>query len=318
MQELISVIIPVYNVEKYLIKCFESITNQTYKNIEIIVIDDGSKDRSGMICDEYAEKDDRIKVIHKENEGVSTARNIGIRNASGEYITFIDSDDYVANNYIEILYDYCKKSDADLSVCGVIDVKGKKIIRESKGVNKIIDGKEALKELLDEKYFSCVIWAKMYKTNIMKKYEFNRETKIAEDLEVLYKLLPTLNKVVINTKNKLYFFRERENSAISDKFNVNHLIEIDISNNIINYVSENFPEIEKYAIKRYIRANMSYILKILKQEEIDDKILKMLRHNILRYKRQAYYKFSIKRKILLFNVIHNFRLLKYLVGGKMK
>lgn len=316
MQELISVIIPVYNVEKYLKECLDSITDQTYKNIEIVIIDDGSKDNSGIICDEYARRDNRIKIIHKENEGVSIARNIGIGCARGKYITFIDSDDFVENNYIEMLYKHCKESNADLSICGVIDVREGNKIRESKKVNKIIDGKEALKELLDEKYFSCVIWAKMFKTNIIKNYEFNPETKIAEDLEMLYKLLPTLDRVVIDTKNKLYFFRERENSAISDTFNINHLTEIDISNNIVNYVSKNFPEIEKYAIKRYIRVNMSYILKLLKQDEIDDVILNSLRANIIKYKKEAYYRFSIKRKILLFNIIHNLKLLKYLIGGK--
>ena len=313
---LISIIVPIFKVEKYLRECLNSIINQTYKNLEIILIDDGSPDNSGKICDEYAKKDKRIKVIHKENEGVSIARNIGIKSANGDYVTFIDSDDYVANNYIEILYKYFKEFNADLSICGVIDVKNGEKIRESKEFYKIADGRETLKELLDEKYFSCVIWAKMFKANIIKNYEFNPETKIAEDLELLYKLLPTLDKVVIDTKNKLYFFRERENSAISDKFNINHLTEIDISNNIVNYVSKNFPEIKKYAIKRYIRVNMSYIFKILKQDEIDDEILERLRNNIIRYKQQVYYKFSIKRKILLFNIIHNFRLLRYLVGGK--
>ena len=104
MDKLISVIVPIYNVEKYLTKCIESIINQTYKNLEIILVDDGSPDKSPIICDEYAKKDNRIKVIHKKNGGLSDARNYGMSLATGEYISFIDSDDYVTDDYIMTLY----------------------------------------------------------------------------------------------------------------------------------------------------------------------------------------------------------------------
>ena len=100
MEELISVIVPVYNVEKYLNRCVESIMNQTYKNLQIILIDDGSNDRSGKICDEYAEKDKRIEVIHKENAGVSAARNKGLDKAKGEWITFVDADDWIEKTFV--------------------------------------------------------------------------------------------------------------------------------------------------------------------------------------------------------------------------
>ena len=104
MEDLISVIVPVYNVEKYLNKCIDSIINQTYKNLEIILVDDGSQDSSGKICDEYTKKDNRIKVIHKENGGVSSARNIGLNNATGEWIAFIDADDWVDEEYLQTLF----------------------------------------------------------------------------------------------------------------------------------------------------------------------------------------------------------------------
>ena len=106
--DLISIIIPIYNVEKYMEKCLNSVVNQTYNNIEIILIDDGSKDKSREICDNYAKKDNRIKVVHKENNGVSSARNTGIDMSKGKYITFIDSDDYIDTDYIETLYKISK------------------------------------------------------------------------------------------------------------------------------------------------------------------------------------------------------------------
>ena len=127
MKELISIIVPVYNVEQYLDDCLISIINQTYKNIEIILIDDGSTDKSGKICDEYAKKDSRIIVIHKENGGVSSARNAGLRIAKGAYIGFVDPDDWIAEDMYEVLYSNAKKYDADVSVCKYKIVKNNSI-----------------------------------------------------------------------------------------------------------------------------------------------------------------------------------------------
>ena len=118
MEDLISVIVPIYNVEKYINRCIDSIIEQTYTNLEIILVDDGSTDNSGSICDEYAKKDNRIKVIHKENGGVSSARNVGLDTAIGQYITFVDSDDYIEKKYCEILLKTLKKQKADCVACG--------------------------------------------------------------------------------------------------------------------------------------------------------------------------------------------------------
>ena len=111
----VSVVIPVYNVEKYLIRCLESVILQTYRNLEIVLVDDGSTDNSGKICDEYAERDSRIKVIHKENGGLSDARNVGIKSASADYIVFIDSDDYVKNVYVQSLVEIALRYDVDIA-----------------------------------------------------------------------------------------------------------------------------------------------------------------------------------------------------------
>ena len=120
MYPLISVIIPIYNVETFLPSCIESVINQTYENLEIILIDDGSTDKSGKICDKYSENDSRITVIHKDNEGVAEARNTGIENMSGEYFCFVDGDDYVDNEYISEMYSLTKEYDADISMCSYV------------------------------------------------------------------------------------------------------------------------------------------------------------------------------------------------------
>ena len=118
----ISIIVPVYNVEKLLSKCVDSILNQNFKDFELLLIDDGSKDKSGLICEEYAKKDSRISVYHKTNGGLSSARNYGIEHALGEFITFIDSDDYVDKSMLEILYNNMIENDVDLSITGVRDI----------------------------------------------------------------------------------------------------------------------------------------------------------------------------------------------------
>lgn len=119
---MISIIIPVYNVEQYLDKCLQSVINQTYQDIEIILVDDGSSDSSGILCDKWKEKDSRIKVIHKSNGGLSNARNVGIEQANGEYLMFIDSDDIVANDLCKVLFEMLKNNHADISICNATHI----------------------------------------------------------------------------------------------------------------------------------------------------------------------------------------------------
>ena len=156
----ISVIVPVYNCKKYIKKCVDSIINQTFKDLEIILIDDGSTDESGKICDELKLKDSRIKVIHQENKGVSAARNEGVKASSGDYISFVDGDDYLSEDMYEFLYDNLKKSGADISVCGIVncflkeDGSEKMVKQSSFNGSGVLSGKEAMSEALKSRIFS--------------------------------------------------------------------------------------------------------------------------------------------------------------------
>ena len=150
--DLISVIVPVYNVESYLRKCLDSIVGQTYKKLEIILVDDGSTDGSGSICDEYAKEDHRIKVIHKDNDGVSSARNIGIDNVEGKYILFVDADDIVNERYVEILYIELLKHKVDIVFCGI------KSIYVKSGEETIIGVKKEFHKILQKKFISYNSW----------------------------------------------------------------------------------------------------------------------------------------------------------------
>ena len=172
MDELISVIVPIYNVEKQLKRCINSIINQTYKNIQILLIDDGSKDSSGKICDDFSKYDTRIVVLHQDNVGVSAARNKGIELAKGRYICFIDSDDYIEKNYIEELYQLMRDEKIDLGIC---DLNYKYTNKEdcwSTVGEKTINLKNVSEEIfleLNEKYLLYGPYNKIFKSSIIKK-----------------------------------------------------------------------------------------------------------------------------------------------------
>ena len=180
MNELISIIVPCYNSEKYLERCVYSLINQTIKNIEIILINDGSTDKTGELCEYYANLDKRIKVIHKKNEGVAYARNTGIDFATGKYIGFVDSDDFVELDMYEILYSAMISNDADISQCSYNRVEGKKIIPINKTQNNIIlNNEDGMKNVIDATIFFPAVWNKLYKRNIIKTYF--RSFRLCED-----------------------------------------------------------------------------------------------------------------------------------------
>ena len=151
-QDLISIVVPIYNTEKYLKRCIESILNQTYQNLEVILVNDGSLDKSGQICNEYAKRDKRIKVIHKENTGSAESRNIGIKYATGKLIGFVDSDDYIDKNMYEMLYKDLKKHDAEIAICNIqmVNEKFSKLKENKEEPIRILDKKEALYSLIED------------------------------------------------------------------------------------------------------------------------------------------------------------------------
>ena len=174
MGEKISVIVPVYNVEQYLERCVESIVNQTYKNLEIILVNDGSTDNSGELCDELAKKDNRIKVVHKENGGLSDARNNGERESTGEYIIFIDSDDYIHHEMLNTLYNQIVEKNADVSICGVMNVYSNSETPQCSDINMdfVCDKEGFLKEYLIGEKIPGSICNKLLKKSIADKLEF--------------------------------------------------------------------------------------------------------------------------------------------------
>lgn len=254
----ISIIVPIFNTESFLKKCIDSIISQTYNKFELILVNDGSTDRSGVICDDYAKKDQRIHVIHKTNGGASSARNAGIEYARGDYISFVDSDDYIHRNTYEILYTNAKKYDADIVCCNYLNIdEGKyNIYSEFKGAYTIqlFNNIEALNKmyLTKETYINSVVpWNKLYNRMLFNniKYEIGN---IYDDETVAHKLLYNSN-LVISINAKLYYYVKRNGSQMNSPFHVKKFDKISVlRDRLIYFRRHKEDKIYQKALKHYM------------------------------------------------------------------
>lgn len=219
MDEKISIIIPVYKVELYLAKCLESIIYQTYQNLEIILVDDGSPDRCGEICEEYAKKDGRIKVIHKANEGAACARNDGIEAATGEYISFVDSDDWIPENAYEVLYHALKEQDAGCVVGNCVKVVDKNgtltYKKRKKGELGVISAQDAMKRVLLN---GSAVWNRLFRRELFENVRFP-SNRINEDEVAALHIYVQCKKVVFLDADT-YYYRIRKNSVTTSSFSL--------------------------------------------------------------------------------------------------
>ncbi|MCQ2570883.1 MAG: glycosyltransferase [Candidatus Saccharibacteria bacterium] len=229
--ELISIIVPVYRVEKYLFRCVDSLVKQTYSNLEIILVDDGSPDNSGKLCDDYAKKDNRVKVVHKKNGGLSSARNAGIDVMAGQYVLFVDSDDYIAPETVEHLYEDITKTGADISICDFIPFTDKKQSKNSYPKTQfILSGEEKFAYIAPSEHYSTygvvstVQWNKLFKAEIFAKLRYE-DGRINEDEFIVAEEFNLANKISYNLK-PLYYYYQREDSIIHS-FSLNRLDIVD-------------------------------------------------------------------------------------------
>lgn len=222
--KLISVIVPIYKVEKYLDKCVESIVGQTYRDIEIILVDDGSPDKCPEMCDEWAKKDGRIKVIHKENGGLSDARNAGLSIVKGEYISFVDSDDWISPCFLETMYQTMQNEDADIVECGVtyVDEQGNIIrIRKNSALQVSFDKIEALRQLVLEEGVYQTVWNKLYKRDVIGDIKFE-VGKYNEDDFWTYQVFDRVKKVTL-IEESLYYYLQRGTSIMGAEYSLKRM-----------------------------------------------------------------------------------------------
>ena len=224
MKPKISIIVPIYNVEKYLIRCIDSILSQTFKELEVILVDDGSPDNCAQICDKYSAIDNRIKVIHKSNGGLSSARNAGLDIAQGEFIGFIDSDDWISSRMYEVLYNLCTEYNADIAECCYKKVYKDTIIKEIESNNsiKVLNNIKVLEEMYKDSFAgSTVSVNKLYKSSLFKNIRFP-EGKLNEDQFTTYKLYFNSKKVVA-TNECLYYYYQSPQSIMRSEFSIKKL-----------------------------------------------------------------------------------------------
>ncbi|MDQ0152990.1 glycosyltransferase involved in cell wall biosynthesis [Moryella indoligenes] len=276
----ISVIVPVFNVEKYLKDCLDSIIKQSIQDIEIILVDDGSEDSSGQICDQYAEIDDRIKVIHKTNGGLSDARNCGLRVASAQYVGFIDSDDCVDLNFYEKLYHSIKNSKSEIAVSAIWHFDGnKKLKLRQISENTVFSRPDAMKELLISKRISNSVCNKLFEKKLFDDILFPAG-KLYEDEFVTYRVFDRANFIsVIN--ETCYHYRYNVDSITHSAFNDRELDRIKASQIKIDFCKVYYPELQNYA-KRYLVYDC--ISALAKMEYYSgEKYNRIIRDNIRRY-----------------------------------
>ncbi len=230
-EELVTLLVPVYNTEKYIKKCLESIVNQTYKNLEIILIDDGSNDNSGKICDEYAKKDSRIEVFHKENQGSSAEKNFGLSIAKGRYISFIDSDDYLEPTLIEKLVKSIEINQSDIAICNFFP-------NSTTDLEETFTASQALTYIMNKRYFRGYNWNKLYKTEIAKDIQFCTDIYMSEDLLFNCNYLLKAKKCSY-IDEKLYHYNENNNSISNSKLSKKYLTIIDSYDRLVNLYKEN-------------------------------------------------------------------------------
>lgn len=253
-KELISVIVPVYKVESYLGRCIKSIISQSYRNLEIILVDDGSPDECPKMCDDWAKKDERIKVIHKENGGISDARNSGLAAATGAYICFVDSDDYIAEEFVETLYNLIIDCHTDIAAVGFKEVTTDDFVEKitEDGETHIFDGEDSIRELFSNDTYANYVWNKIYKRELFDNVKFPVNRKM-EDLGIIYKLLLITKKIAFSTK-PLYFYYQRDDSILHKRDRSFYKDKFELSLERYEVLADLYPSMKE---------NISFFLKVI-------------------------------------------------------
>lgn len=309
MNYLISVIVPVYKVEKYLNKCIDSIINQTYKNLEIILIDDGSPDGCPEICDNYKKKDSRIKVIHTKNKGAGHARNQGIREANGDFISFIDSDDYISPLFYEYLIGLFNEN-IDIVECGYIDVYDDSEIFESKEsyMENEYSKFEAMREHITDHIFRQLIWNKLYRKKTINSIFFPEGKKIDDEFWT-YKIIGNSRKL-ISSSRKLYGYRQQKDSVMHNVNSISRLQAVDAKSQRHDYILTNIPNLKSessYSLWLSCLYHGQLILRTLNEREANkylDYLLLVLNNNSIVF---DYKKITLKNRIWIYFSKVNFK-----------
>ncbi len=266
---LISIIVPVYNVRPFLDVCLDSLKKQSYPKCEFLLIDDGSTDGSGIVCDEFAKSDSRARVVHQQNLGLSEARNRGIREAKGEYITFVDSDDKITPDYVSYLFSLIKKYQAKISICGLeeITLKNKSVYYAAEYSEKAMSTEETIGRMLREEGFTVVAYAKLYHKSLWQGIEFPAGA-LHEDLATTYKVVEKAPVVAFGPEAK-YVYIKRAASISSSEFSEKKYDIITFTDNMCDDIEKKFPYLINTANLRRMHARFSVLRQLVQVKNQD-------------------------------------------------
>ena len=294
---LITVIVPIYNTEKYLDKCINSIINQTYINLEIILVDDGSTDNSLNICNEYKKIDKRIVIINKKNGGLSSAKNAGLDVHKGKYVSFIDSDDYVDNNFIEELYNNLINTNSDISLCNYYDTINN-IDYPKKSESFVLENNYKYKYLLGKYSIVTVVsWNKLYKEKIFNKLRFETNKK-HEDAYIIADILKEAKRISYMLDKCLYHYNRRDNS-LSTSYNISSFDNIIAFEKNINIMKENNIKANYNKFNLSIYMELKYILTNMDKKEDNKLIINEYKNKLLKYQKSILKDKKITYKIIV-------------------
>lgn len=283
-KDLVSIIVPVYNVEKYLSDCIVSICNQTYSQLEIILIDDGSTDSSGQICEQYRQIDNRIRVFHQKNAGAACAKNVGLDNASGEYICFVDSDDYISSDYIYNLIHAIKDSNADIIECTFFTVFKNKVDRQTfKSSKERFTSLEYLSEYIKD--WKCsLLWNKLFRSSLLQNVRFKKGRRCIDDEFFTYKAVLN-SKEIIRINKAIYYYRQRKSSVTNDlKFKNQKTKDfLDILIERYKLVTTRYPSLKK----EYINCDISNLYHAYNNLYVNEENFKQLKKIARFYLKQS-------------------------------
>ena len=325
MCPLISVIIPVYQVKKYIKSCIESVLQQSYETLEILLIDDGSTDGCGELCEIYAKADKRVRVIHQLNGGLSAARNTGLKECRGEWITFVDSDDFILPDMVERLYAQAVEKEADISVCRWIDVEETSFTQTifdaeaAKALSDMCDAiqstvltkENAMKKMLYQQGTDSCAWGKLYRRKLFETIRFP-EGKLFEDIATVYPVLEQCDRVCF-LEYKGYCYRKRGTSIMGAEFSPAKMDLIDFTDKLYEWIIQKHPELEKAAASRKVRANFTIYMQIVRKKE-NRVYQKRIETNIKKHRRQILGDANAKKgtKLAVLLTYFGFFLLYYL------
>ena len=314
MDELISVLVAVYNVDKYIAKCLDSLLNQTYKNIEIIIVDDGSTDNSKKICNEYAQKDSRIKLYEIEHGGLSKVRNYGISVAKGNYIYFVDSDDYLDNDILETLYRNIKKENADISCCSFYEVFKNKVVKKNlKDEYFIMNSRESIIKSFQDDGLGVYAWNKLFKRELFNNIEFPLG-KRSQDRFIMYQVFDKCQKIVYQSVCKYYYLQRKDNASMN--LAIINTDSIEASLNAIDYLKK-YPDVVNYATANYLLTELKcYKKKVFYSKKIDKEFRKKIINDLKIYSKSIMSKKNKMEFFLLKFFPHVYKLICFVYYRK--